>query len=87
MHATNIRFEDGLDYGVVRSNLPEVLQSICARSQCSPEIVILDIDRAAGWIVAQIPLHLLAQGLLFPGNKGLWKMANSGGNGSVFISH
>lgn len=87
MESTNILFEEGLDYGVLRSNSAEVVQSICTQSQISPEIVIVDIDERAGSIHAQIPLKLLAQGILFPGNKGLWKMANSGGNGSIHISH
>ena len=87
MESTNIRFEDGLDHAVVRSNSPEVVQLICTQSQIEPGIVIIDIDRAGREICAQVPLALLARGMLFPENKGLWKMANSGGNGSLFISH
>ena len=87
MKSTNIRFEDGLDYGVLRSDSPKVVQTVCMQSQISPEIVILDIGEGAGSIRAQIPLTLLAQGFLFPGNKGLRKMADSGGNGSLHISH
>lgn len=87
MESTNIRFEEGLDYGVVRSNSPEVVQRICTQSQIEAEIVILDIDREGDRICARVPLNLLAKGILFPENKGLRKMANSGGNGSMFISH
>jgi len=87
VESTNIRFEDGLDHAVVRSNSPEVVQLICTQSQIEPGIVIIDIDRAGREICAQVPLALLARGMLFPENKGLWKMANSGGNGSLFISH
>ena len=87
MESTNIRFEEGLDHAVVRSNSTEVVQRICTQSQIEPGIVILSIDREAREICAQGPLTLLAKGLLFPENTGLWKMANSGGNGSFFISH
>lgn len=87
VESTNIRFEEGLDHAVVRSNSPEVVQRICTQSQIEPGIVILDIDREAKEICAQVPLVLLAKGFLFPKNKGLWKMANSGGNGSLFIAH
>lgn len=87
LESTNIRFEEGLDYGVVRSNSPEVVQRICTQSQIDADIVILEIDRQANGICAQVPLNLLAQGILFPENKGLRKMANSGGNGSMHISH
>lgn len=87
MESTNIIFGEGLDYGELRSNSAAVVQSICVQSQISPEVVIVDIDEKAGSIHARIPLELLAQGILFPENKGLWKMANSGGNGSIHISH
>lgn len=87
VESTNIRFEDGMDHAVVRSNAAEVVQLICTQSQIEPGIVIVELDRNAKEICAQIPLALLARGMLFPENKGLWKMANSGGNGSLFISH
>lgn len=87
MKSTNIRFEEGLDYGFVRSNSPEVVRDIYSLSKSNRDIVILDIDLFADKIQARVPLTMLENGTLFKGDKGIRKMAFTGGNGAVHISH
>lgn len=87
MKQTNIRFEEGLDYGFVRSNSPEVVRDIYGLSKENRDVVILDIDLFADRIKARVPLSMIEQGLLFKDDKGIRKMAISGGNGTVHINH
>lgn len=87
MKSTNIRFEEGLDYGFVRSNSPEVVKDIYGLSKANRDVVILDIDLFADRIQARIPLTMLEEGKLFKDDKGIRKMAVSGGNGAVHIYH
>lgn len=81
MHSTQILFEDGLDYGLLRSDAPEVVRQVRAQDG----VAVVEFDGTT--VYARVPLHLLAKGFLFPDNKGLRKMAQSGGNGSLHISH
>ena len=87
MKQTNIRFEEGLDYGFVRSNSPEVVRDIYGLSKENRDVVILDIDLFTDRIKARVPLSMIEQGLLFKDDKGIRKMAISGGNGTVHINH
>lgn len=87
MKSTNIRFEEGLDYGFVRSNSPEVVKDIYGLSKANRDVVILDIDLFADRIQARVPLTMLETGMLFKDDKGIRKMAVSGGNGAVHIYH
>ena len=87
MKQTNIRFEEGLDYGFVRSNSPEVVRDIYGLSRENRDVVILDIDLFADRIKERVPLSMIEQVLLFKDDKGSRKMAISGGNGTVHINH
>lgn len=87
MKQTNIRFEEGLDYGFVRSNSPEVVRDIYGLSKENRDVVILDIDLFTDRIKARVPLSMIEKGLLFKDDKGIRKMAVSGGNGTVHINH
>ena len=83
LYSTSIYFAEGLDFGVLRSDAPDVVRQVRALADSGVEIE--DCNGAA--IQARIPLQMLAQGMIFPENKGLRKMAQSGGNGSLHISH
>ena len=87
MQSTHIRFEEGLDYGYVSSNSPEIVQDIYGLSKAHRDVVILDIDLFADRIQARVPLAMLERGMLFQNDKGVQKLAVSGGNGTVHISH
>lgn len=70
-----------MDHCVLCSDCPDVV----ARVHAQPGVTV--VGGGEGQVCAHIPLHVLAQGFLFPENKGLRKMAESGGNGSIHISH
>ena len=81
MYSTSILFCDGLDYGLLRSDASDVVEQVRGQANVS----VMEYDGKT--VQARVPLHLLAKGFLFPENKGLRKMAQSGGNGSMHISH
>lgn len=81
MYSTQILFAEGLDYGLLRSDAPDVVLQVRAQDG----VTVLEFDGKT--VHARVPLRLLAHGFLFPENRGLRKIAQSGGNGSLHISH
>ena len=64
-----------------------MVRDIYGLSRENRDVVILDIDLFVDRIKARVPLSMIEQGLLFKDDKGIRKMAISGGNGTVHINH